>query len=604
MHVYAAPGASKLRGDSAMDNLRWSRIPSIRDKVKKGPYFGLVEKFPVAFRRILKERRILSLAMVPVYVSDGWFGFIGFDDCEKKRKWSEWEIEALQTAAGVLGAAIEKRGELEDFRSILVDAIDSLGSGLFILDKECRVVWINRKMEEFFGINRNQLIGKDKRKFIREEIRDIIVDHRKFKSALLATYKNNSYIEQFKCEVKPGRNRRRRILQHWSTPVKNGAFAGGRVEHYIDITNVERAHAALRLSEEKYRSIVENMNEGLAYVDENGVIRYANPSLFRMTGYSPAEILGRRIEEFVTEEGLGRLEDGRRLLRGGGTYRVGFEIRGRDGEMIPIQASASPVFDERNRFRGAYTVITDFRERRKLERIKDDILREASHELLAPTAKMVMAVEMIKKGRHLLSRDQLFGVGMIDKEVRRMRHNIETITDLSAFDAGQIRLKKRKTELYKLLDEVSSDCIKGVEKKDICLRCVKPRRPVYINCDRERSYILFRNLVDNAIKFTDKGEIRVSLRRKREELVVAVKDEGRGLEPEYQSLMFDKHFQRYSSDAGAGLGLTLCKKIAGLHGWSVYTKSAGRGKGMTAFVIIPLHSNRKGKGKLLPFEKR
>ncbi len=134
----------------------------------------------------------------------------------------------------------------EKYSSLINDAIGSLSSGIFILDKNFKVVWINKATEEFFGIDRNELIGTDKRKAIKENIKYIFEHPDKFENTIMSTYKNNSYIKNFECHILPAGNRKERFLEHWSTPIKTGMLKGGRVEHYYDITKRKEAEQRLK----------------------------------------------------------------------------------------------------------------------------------------------------------------------------------------------------------------------------------------------------------------------------------------------------------------------------------------------------------------------
>jgi len=150
--------------------------------------------------------------------------------------------------------AEEKLRESEEkYASLIHDAIDSLPSGIFILDRDFKIVWANRTIEDFLGIDKNSLIGCDKRKVIKERIKYIFEDPEQFEEVTLRTYKNNTYAERFECHVLPSGKRKERFLLHWSIPIRTGALVGGRVEHYYDITEQKRAKEKLQQSYDKLK---------------------------------------------------------------------------------------------------------------------------------------------------------------------------------------------------------------------------------------------------------------------------------------------------------------------------------------------------------------
>ncbi len=149
----------------------------------------------------------------------------------------------------------------EKYRSLTDDVLDSSMVGISILDSAFRVVWVNHALERYFGLRRNDVIGKDKRQLIREQISDIFDDPETFTAKVFATYDNNTYVEKFECHVMPGEGREGRWLQHWSQPIQAGLYAGGRIEQYYDITDrklAEQEHEKLQaqlLQSQKMESI-------------------------------------------------------------------------------------------------------------------------------------------------------------------------------------------------------------------------------------------------------------------------------------------------------------------------------------------------------------
>ena len=153
------------------------------------------------------------------------------------------------------GADITERKKAEEelreselrYRSVTDDVLDTSSVGIFILDSDFQVVWVNHALERYFGLRRKEVIGKDKRQLIRERIKDIFEDPVYFAEKVVATYDNNTYIEHFECHTVPGRELEERWLEHWSQPIISGLYAGGRVEHYSDIT--ERKQTEVELQE-------------------------------------------------------------------------------------------------------------------------------------------------------------------------------------------------------------------------------------------------------------------------------------------------------------------------------------------------------------------
>jgi PAS domain S-box-containing protein len=126
------------------------------------------------------------------------------------------------------------------YRSLMDDVLDNSGMGIFILDSDFRVVWINQILERYFGLHEEEILGKDQRQLVGNKLKRIFEDPGGFSEKTLATYENNTYTERFECHVLPDREREERWLEHWSQPIQTGLYAGGRIERYTDITERKR----------------------------------------------------------------------------------------------------------------------------------------------------------------------------------------------------------------------------------------------------------------------------------------------------------------------------------------------------------------------------
>ena len=114
-------------------------------------------------------------------------------------------------------------------------------TGMIVVDASSQVVWANQALGTFLGQEVADLVGRDMRVLIRDRIRSIFADPERFSRTVLATYDDNTYIENFECHVLAEGDREERWLEHWSRPIERGRYAGGRIDHYVDITSRVRA---------------------------------------------------------------------------------------------------------------------------------------------------------------------------------------------------------------------------------------------------------------------------------------------------------------------------------------------------------------------------
>ena len=232
-----------------------------------------------------KNERTYDLIDTPMTLSDGSIGKLEIFRDIHDRKRAE---DALRESE-------------EKYRSLTNDVLDSSAIGVFLLDSDFRVVWVNQALERYFGLRRDEVVGKDKRQLIRERIADIFQDPEIFTEKVFNTYDDNTYIENFECHVLANGEREERWLEHWSQPIRTGLYAGGRVEHYSDITEQKQTETILQEGEEKYRFLVENAGEAI-FIAQDEALKFCNPATERLTGYSKEELASISFVKFIHPE--------------------------------------------------------------------------------------------------------------------------------------------------------------------------------------------------------------------------------------------------------------------------------------------------------------
>ncbi|MFC6718388.1 PAS domain S-box protein [Natrialbaceae archaeon GCM10025810] len=187
--------------------------------------------------------------------------------------------------------------------SLVDDVLNDAAVGVFVLDEEFEVAWINDTVERYFGFDRTQVLGEDKRTLVREWIAPIVDDGASFTETVLATYEENTYAERFECRVTAAEGRDARWLEHRSKPIESGAYAGGRVELYYDISEQKRSERARREERTRFESLIDAVEEyAIFMLDASGRIRSWNAGAEQIKGYASDEVLGEHVSMFYTDE--------------------------------------------------------------------------------------------------------------------------------------------------------------------------------------------------------------------------------------------------------------------------------------------------------------
>jgi len=352
---------------------------------------GLVSEFPDRERKLLAERGIRSLVVVPVFAGSTWWGYIGFDDYQTARQWSKAEVNALKAAADGLGAAIRRKRAEEESRTArqqLLDIVDFLPDATFVIDQDKKVIAWNRAAEEMTGTRKENILGQGDYAYaipFYGERRPITVDligaedsEWKSKYEYVRKQGNTLFTEVFVQRVFGGRGADLWVMA--SPLLDSQGDRVGAIESIRDITERKRAEAAIRESEERFRSVVENSPTGILIVDNAYKFTYANDELCRIIDYSREDIVGSDFTRFLDEESRQMVAD-RYVRRQRGEDlppRYEFNVVRRDGEKRRTEI-VSTVFKDSAGNVQTVGQILDITERKRLEdQIRESLVRRGA----------------------------------------------------------------------------------------------------------------------------------------------------------------------------------------------------------------------------------
>ncbi|TYL37193.1 PAS domain-containing sensor histidine kinase [Natronococcus pandeyae] len=293
----------------------------------------------------------------------------------------------------------------ETYESIS-SVIDEADIGVFVLDEAFDVVWIDETAEEFFGVDRTELIGRDKRTLIQERIRDRFADPDSFVETVLATYDDNTYVEQFECRITASGDREERWLEHRSKPIESGRYTGGRVELYYDITDRKAAEHARRTSEQRLRQeyeltelILETSPVGIAVVNRDGSTARVNERMTDLLDLpADSESYTTDQRDMYDESGAFIPEEDRPVSR---VFEIGESVTNReillkrsDGQRRWLSITARPITDEQGELDRVVETATEITDLKELADRRKRALDEREKELAA----VQLATNLLESG--------------------------------------------------------------------------------------------------------------------------------------------------------------------------------------------------------------
>jgi len=254
----------------------------------------------------------------------------------------------------------------------LSNLFDKVEVGMFLLDADFNVVWANSAIGRYFGIDRERVLGQDKRDLVATEIAPSVQNEDRFRELVLSTYQNNTNARDFECLVSADGERAERWLEHRSRPIEDGPYAGGRIELYYDVTAQKRSQKAHQKEQTQLQTLIDAVEEYAIFrLDAEGHVRSWNSGAEQIKGYEASEIVGEHISKFYTDADreAGVPEENLRIAaETGSTEDEGWRLR-KDGSQFWATATITAVHDDDGELTGYVKVTRDMTERR--ERVRE-----------------------------------------------------------------------------------------------------------------------------------------------------------------------------------------------------------------------------------------
>jgi PAS domain S-box-containing protein len=354
-----------------------------------------------------------------------------------------------------------------------------------------------------------------------------------------------------------------------------------------------------READEKKRlqTIVEQLPVGIIITDKDGRIVQANKKLEAIFGVKipigyqigkDTPLLASRYNNKPAMNSHSPLLQS--LITGRPVIGREFMIERKDGKVVQIQISASPVHNKAGKIIAAASIITDITQQKEEETRKDDFINIASHELKTPITSMKLYVNsLLFRIKETKDSKTSTIVKNIEHQTDRLHELVNDLLDVSRVHTGKLNFTREVFLLNDVLQKVVNDLQMTTRHHKIIY---SKTYPLKVYADKFRIEQVLINLITNAIKYSPQNTtITVTLKKNDGKALVSVKDEGLGIIKEQQKKIFDRLYQvtepKEKTFPGLGIGLYISKQIIKRHKGSIWVESE-KAKGSTFFFSLPL----------------
>lgn len=336
-------------------------------------------------------------------------------------------------------------------------------------------------------------------------------------------------------------------------------------------------------------AILTGMGEGVIAIDcEHNIIAFYETAS-KMLGIPEKEAIGKKIHQVVRNSVVIGVAE--RVFKNSQSVEDDFTIE-RDGHTLSFQANASVVRDQKGSVIGAVIILNDITRLKRLESIRRDFVANVTHELKTPITSIKGSAETLADGAFEDEHSREKFLSIILRQTERLSAIIDDLLTLSRIEHGeeQAAIEMKPTPICHIIEHVRLEMADKATEKGLSIAFTCHENLIAtVNGNLLEQAIA--NLVDNAIKCTDKGgTIEVSAELSGQDLKIKVKDNGMGISAEHLSRLFERFYRvdksRSRKDGGTGLGLAIVKHIVSAHGGRVEVDSTP-GAGSVFTIVIP-----------------
>ena len=362
----------------------------------------------------------------------------------------------------------------------------------------------------------------------------------------------------------------------------------GWVGTLADVTAEVGAEAAAS----HFRAVIESSHDAIISKDLDGLITSWNAGAERLYGFAAGEAVGQHISILIPH---GREDEASEVLSRAGlgeTYDFESERRRKDGTLVDVSLSTSPILAIGGGIVGASIIARDISDRRKAEHLKDEFLALVSHELRTPLSSIVAHTELLLEDDLVEETVRHQFLEVIARNSTRLERLVGDLLFVAQLESANLSLSMTDVDISAVAAEAVEAVKPRAKQSGLEVTLVAPAERILVRGDPDRLGQAIDNLVSNAMKYSPEGgavTVRISLDHT--QCSIEIEDHGIGINADENSVLFDRFFRGSTATnlhiQGVGLGLSIVKRIVEGHGGVVGVRSQ-LGAGATFTITLPI----------------
>ncbi|MEI7421641.1 MAG: PAS domain S-box protein [Prolixibacteraceae bacterium] len=493
------------------------------------------------------------------------------------------------------------------FRTIF----ENNASSIMIIERDSTITMVNNAYCEITGFSREEIVGSSWMNLVPDSELERLKEYNRLRFSGASDIPN---IYEFKFIKKNGE------IRVGLMSVFFDEFLNQIVISITDITDRKAIEVSLEESKKRYQSLVEMQGEGLGNVDKEERFIFANAAAERIMGVPPGTLVGRKLDEFVSQPTLKQIQKETYIRKEGSQSTYEMEIIRPDGEKRVLLVTATPNFNPSGEFEYSLGIFLDITDRKNIENelkknetelkalntTKDKLFSIIAHDLRGPVGTSADLLEVMMENYTSLSdEEQLKMLEILKNSAKSTFNLLETLLNWTIIQTGNLVFKPEFFSLTGCIESIVENLSPSAFSKSILLS-FNPEQELFVYADRNMMQTILRNLIGNAIKYTSRGgSIVVNAINKNNNPEISIADNGVGMDEETRKNLFvlNRQNSKYGTEneKGTGLGLILCKEFIEKHRGRLIVESEF-GKGSTFTFDIPKIFNQPDVQDKKPIE--